>query len=102
MYSVVLCTSKKQEAKRIANALVREKLAACVNIVPMVSSVYRWKGKIMKDEEALMVIKTKSSLFMKIVKRIKSLHSYAVPEIIELKITKGNKDYLNWITESTG
>ncbi|MBI3412864.1 MAG: divalent-cation tolerance protein CutA [Candidatus Aenigmarchaeota archaeon] len=100
MYSVILCTSKRAEAKKIAAVLVKEKLAACVNIVP-VDSVYRWKGKLVKNRESLMVIKTKSSLFNRLKKRIRSLHSYTVPEIIELKISKGDKKYLRWVGLST-
>lgn len=102
MYSIVLCTSKPNEAKKIASTLVKERLAACVNIVPSVNSVYRWKGKIVKNNEALMIIKTRSSAFGKLERRIESMHSYSVPEIIELKIKKGNKNYLRWISESTG
>ncbi len=101
MYSVVLCTSKQAESKKIAEVLVKEKLAVCVNIVP-VNSVYRWKGGATANKESLMVIKTKSSLFNKLERRIKHLHSYSVPEIIELKITKGNKKYLDWVSASTG
>ncbi|MBI4174541.1 MAG: divalent-cation tolerance protein CutA [Candidatus Aenigmarchaeota archaeon] len=100
MYSVVLCTSKRNEAKKMAITLVKERLAACVNVFP-VSSVYRWKGKIVKDSETLMVIKAKSSLFGKLSERIKSLHSYSIPEILEIKVSRGNKKYLDWLSDST-
>ncbi len=100
MYSVVLCTAKKHDARRIANIIVKERLAACVNIVP-VKSVYRWEGKVANENESLLLIKTKSSLFAKLAKTIKSAHPYRMPEILELKVSGGNKKYLDWIKSST-
>ncbi len=100
MYSVVLCTIKKSYAKRIADALVRERLAACVNVVS-VKSVYCWKKKVVNAGESLLVIKTRSSLFARLEKKIKSIHSYTTPGIVELKISGGNKKYLDWVKSST-
>ncbi|MFH1641116.1 MAG: divalent-cation tolerance protein CutA [Candidatus Omnitrophota bacterium] len=103
MYIVVFCTAaNKKEAERIAQGLIKNKLAACVNIVDKVRSLFWWQGKIDKAEESLLVIKTRKALFGKLTKTIKSLHSYEVPEIIALPIIAGNKKYLEWIRESTG
>lgn len=100
-YIVVFITvDGNKEAKKISGYLVRNKLAACVNIVPKISSIYWWKGKIEKSKELLLVVKTKKVIFKKLIKEVKKLHSYTVPEIISLPITGGNKDYLNWIEGS--
>ncbi len=99
---VVFVTTKNlSEARRISLGLVKEKLAACVNIVPLVESVFAWKGRICREKEALMVIKTRSTVFPRLERKIKSLHSYTVPEIIALPIKKGSKDYLAWVRQST-
>lgn len=101
MHIVVLVTAPKEpEARKIANYLVTKKLAACVNIMPKIESFFWWEGKIDKAKEFLLVIKTKKQLFNKLVKAVKSKHSYSVPEIIALPIIAGNKDYLEWISES--
>ncbi len=100
-YRLVLATAaSEKEAQKIALAVLQDKLAACVNIVPKISSSYWWKGKIETASEALLVIKTKSPLIKKLIQRIKSLHSYSVPEIISLPILEGNADYLKWIDDS--
>ena len=97
---VYITASNKKEAKRIANVLVSEKLAACCNIFKM-DSVYWWKGKIEKTGEYGIFAKTKKSLVEKIIKRVKEIHSYSVPCIISFEIEKGSKDFLNWIEKST-
>src|SRR3989339_60423 len=103
MYIVVFITAgSKEEAQKIARGLLEEKLAACVNIIDGVESHFWWQGKIDSAKEALLVIKTKKELFNKLAKKVKSLHSYSVPEIIALPIVTGNKGYLNWINDSTG
>ena len=99
---VFITTSSYEEARKIADALVDLKKAACVNIVPKVSSLFRWKGKIEDVEESLMVVKTRAELFPDIVNTVKSIHSYEVPEIIALPIVEGNPDYLSWLKEETG
>jgi periplasmic divalent cation tolerance protein len=102
MYIVVFVTaSGKKEAQKIADGIVGEKLAACVTIVESVASVYWWQGKIEKSKESLLIIKTKKSLAGKLIKKVKSLHSYTVPEVIALPVIAGNKDYLDWIHGST-
>jgi periplasmic divalent cation tolerance protein len=97
---VYITAPTKKEAKRIANVLVSEKLAACCNIFKM-DSVYWWKGKIEKTGEYGIFAKTKKSLVEKIIKRVKEIHSYSVSCIISFEIEKGSKDFLNWIEKST-
>lgn len=100
-YKIIYSTTNKlEEAKRIANDLVKEKLAACVNIFK-IDSIYRWKGKIIKDKEYAMIIKTKESVLNKAMKRIKELHSYEVPCIICFNIEKGYDKFLEWIDIET-
>lgn len=99
---VVLVTTKNlREGRKIAGLLVEEKLAACVNLVPRVESVFLWKGKICRENEVLLVIKTRLSIFPRLERRVKKLHSYSVPEIIALPIEKGSKEYLAWIRQCT-
>jgi len=102
-YSVVLITaSSQQEAEKLANLLIDRKAAACVNIVPKVSSVFMWQGKKEICDECLLIAKTKTTKFDEIKKLIKDNHSYEVPEIIAIPISKGNEDYLGWISEVVG
>ncbi|MFC1703250.1 divalent-cation tolerance protein CutA [Candidatus Omnitrophota bacterium] len=88
------------QAKKIAQALIKEKLAACVNIVNPVQSLFWWDNKVDSAKEALLVIKTKKSLFKRLITKVRSLHSYDVPEIIALPIVAGYKPYLDWIDGS--
>jgi periplasmic divalent cation tolerance protein len=95
---VVLTTAgSADEARKIAQALVERRLAACVNIVPQVESVYRWQGKIETASEWLLVIKTDSGAFEGVRAAIDDLHSYEVPECIMLTVDKGEREYLDWI-----
>ena len=99
---VVLVTcGSEEEAIKIANALVEEHLAACVNFVSPIRSIYRWEGKIWDEKEWLLVIKTQKQRFGEVEKKVKSLHSYSVPEIISLPIVEGASSYLNWLEEMT-
>ena len=99
---VVLVTCGSEEAAlKIANALVEAHLAACVNLVAPIRSIYRWEGKICDEKEWLLIIKTQKQRFEELEKKVKSLHSYSVPEIIGLPITEGSSAYLNWIRENT-
>ena len=99
-HTVVLITAPRAEAKRIAMILVQERLAACVNIINTVSSIYWWEGKIQDDEESLLILKTRQDMVDTLMTRTRQIHSYTVPEIIALPIISGNQDYLNWIDES--
>jgi periplasmic divalent cation tolerance protein len=97
---VVLSTcGSREEAQRIAHALVERKLAACVNIVSGVESVYRWKGDVESASEWLLIMKTTSGAFERLREALVELHSYDVPECIEIEITDGSAEYLDWIGE---
>jgi periplasmic divalent cation tolerance protein len=98
---VLVTVQKEEEAAEIAREIVGGKLAACVNIVGGVRSIYRWKGKTEDEGEVLMVVKTRGALFPDLMKRIKELHRYSVPEIIALPIVEGSEDYLGWLKEET-
>ena len=94
---VYITTGNIKEAEKISDKLIKDKLAACTNMIPKVKSVFSWKGKIEEADEQLLIVKTKRSLFRSLVKAVKKLHSYEVPEIIALPIIDGNEAYLNWI-----
>ncbi len=96
---VFVTVGSSEEADRIAALLVEERLAACVNRIRGVQSVYRWLGKLEQSVEDLLIIKTKANLFDQLKKRIQELHSYSVPEIISLPIEEGNEAYLGWLGE---
>jgi len=101
MYIVVLVTSSsRQEAEKIAYGLLEKKLAACVNIIDKISSFFWWDAKIDRAEEVLLIIKSKKTKLNQIIKTVKSLHSYEVPEIIALPLIAGHRPYLEWINES--
>jgi periplasmic divalent cation tolerance protein len=99
-YIVVFITTPLSEGEKLANFIVENKLGACVNVVPEVTSVYWWQGNIEKDKENFLVVKTTYQKFPELVEKVKEVHPYSVPEIIALPIIDGNKDYLNWIDES--
>jgi len=99
---VVLVTcGSEEEALKIANVLVEEHLAACVNLISPIRSIYRWEGKIWDEKECLLIIKTQKQRFEELEKKVKSLHSYSVPEIISFPIVEGASSYLSWINENT-
>lgn len=98
---VVLCTvPDRDHAGRIATALVEERLAACVNIVPGLVSVYRWQGAVHNDDELLLLIKTSADTYPRLETRIRALHPYELPEIISVPIQTGQADYLQWLTSN--
>ena len=98
---VVLCTvGSSEEAQRIASAVVERRLVACVNVVPGVVSIYRWKGEIHRDGEWLLLMKTTAARFEALREALVELHPYEVPEIIELPIERGHAPYLDWIDAS--
>ena len=99
---VVLITMPSQrEAVRIAQAVVRKKLAACANIVSPVTSIFRWKGNLEKSREALVIMKTTPRRYAALAKAVRSMHPYEVPEIIALKVTKGLPRYIAWVHQET-
>lgn len=97
-YVVILVTAgSEEEGRKIAKRLLKEKCAACINIISRVDSHFLWKGKIERVNEALLVVKTKKPYLKKVTKLVKELHSYEVSEVIALPIIGGNKNYLDWI-----
>jgi periplasmic divalent cation tolerance protein len=101
-YLLVISTvPSKEEASRIARKIVEERLAACGTVSSAVRSFYWWQERVSDDQEFMLFLKTKASLFPKLEERIKSLHSYEVPEIIALPIYAGSEEYLNWIVSNT-
>jgi periplasmic divalent cation tolerance protein len=100
-YRVVLTTvSSAQEAKRMARALVEERVAACVNVVGSVASVYRWQGAVEEASEVLLLIKTRVEKLEALEGAVRRLHSYDVPEFVILKVDGGSAAYLRWLDES--
>ena len=96
----VTCKDRKQ-ATAIARALVKEKLAACVNVLPGIASIYRWKGRVEEAREVLLLIKSRRALSKKLVSRVRALHTYEVPEVVTIPIAAGNPAYLRWVRQST-
>ena len=100
-FILVFCTIDNIDvAKTISKHLVENNFAACSNIIPNITSIYRWEGKVCEDSEYLMIIKTKTSLFSCVKEEIQKLHPYDVPEIIAIPISDGSKAYLDWLTSS--
>lgn len=98
---VLVTCGSEEEALKIANALVESRLAACVNLVAPIRSIYRWEERIWDEKEWLLIIKTQKDRFEDLEKKVKSLHSYSVPEIVSLPIVEGSSSYLDWISENT-
>ena len=98
---VLVTTGSETEAETIATALLEERLAACVNILSPIRSLYRWQGKIADDREWLLVIKTRAERFAAVEARVRGLHSYEVPEVISLPVLAGSAGYLDWIVTET-
>lgn len=98
---ILITASSIDEARKIGNTLMEERLIACVNIIPQVESIFYWQEKVCNEKEALMIIKTRKSLIADIIKKVKSIHSYSVPEIIALPIISGSEDYLKWVGDVT-
>lgn len=101
-YLIVLCTfPNPEEARQIGTRLVDLQVAACVNVLPRVESIYRWKGSVTTDAEALAVIKTTATRYPEVEARLREWHPYETPEIIALPIERGSAAYLGWISEAT-
>ena len=100
-YCLIYITTKdEEEARRIGEALVGEKLAACVNFQP-IKSIFHWQGEVSQEDEVAMLAKTKAELVDELVSRVKELHSYEVPCIVVLPVEKGDPDFLEWISQAT-
>lgn len=98
---VLTTTGSADEARKIAQALLDRRLAACVNIMPQIESVYRWQGKVETASEWLLLIKSEADAFEGVRATIEALHSYEVPECIMLAVEAGSQEYLDWIAQST-
>lgn len=98
-YLVISNCSSEVEANRLANCLVGEKLAACVNIIPKIKSIYRWNNAVQNETECMIFIKTTKDKYKDLEKRLKENHSYEVPEIISIEIKDGLQSYLAWVDE---
>ena len=94
---VLATTANKQEAEKIANHLLNDKLIACANIFGPVTSLFQWSGNVNHAEEYLMVMKSKKDLFEKLTEAVKTIHSYEVPEILAFQVTDGSRTYLDWL-----
>ena len=99
---VLTTASSSDEARKIARALVERRLAACVNILPQIESLYRWKGEVEEAQEWLLIIKTTAAGFERVRDVIRELHSYELPECVCVSIEDGGPEYLEWIGESVG
>ena len=98
-YIFLVTVPNIEEGKKIANLLVESKLAACVNIIQNVISIYRWKGNIERENEMLLIIKTTEKKCDSIIQKVREIHSYSNPECVAFKIERGSKNYLDWINE---
>ena len=96
---VYITTQNSEEARRIGRALVEERLAACVNILDGMHSIYWWEGEIQDDRETVLIAKTRDALLPALIERVKALHSYSCPCVVALPIIAGNPEYLAWLRE---
>lgn len=100
MYAIVyITTSNIEEAKDLVEVIVKERLAACANVVERVDSTYWWRGALERDSESLIILKTREDKLDELIKRVKQLHSYENPEIVAVPILKGSGEYLAWIDD---
>ncbi len=98
---VLITVSSNDEAEKVGASLVEEHLAACVNIMPGIRSIFFWEGKVQVEQELILLCKSTQQLLDKLILRVKELHSYTVPEILALPIIGGSADYLSWIRDTT-
>ncbi len=97
---LVTCPNRRR-AETLGRTLVEEGLAACANVIPGLTSIYRWQGKLCRDPEVLVLLKTRRSRFPALAKRVREIHPYSVPEVIALRVAAGFPAYLAWVAEST-
>ena len=98
---VFVTVASEEEGKRIGSILVENQLAACVNMVPQIFSIFRWQGNIENEKEILLLIKTTENRVDALIDKVKEIHSYDVPEILAIPVFTGNKDYIDWVVEET-
>lgn len=98
IFAYIVCKNRS-EAKKIGKVLLQHKLAACVNILDNMHSLFWWKGKIEEANETVLIAKTTRQLFPKLMKKVKSIHSYEVPCILQIHVTDGNKEYVKWLLD---
>lgn len=98
---IFVTAPNEDEARRIAETVVDERLAACVNIINGIESIYRWQGEVARDRELLLIIKTTANRYSDLERRVKELHSYTTPEVIAFRIERGSTNYLDWLRDST-
>jgi len=98
---IMVTAANQKEALKIGKGVVRAKLAACVNIIPAVQSIYRWKGKVVKSQEVLLILKSTKARYDALEKAIKATHTYDTPEIIALPVKEGMAQYMGWVRSET-
>ncbi|MDP6787626.1 MAG: divalent-cation tolerance protein CutA [Rhodospirillales bacterium] len=98
---IYVTTSAPEEAARIGRVLVDSRLAACANVFPAMTSIYRWQGEVQDDSEVALIVKTRHGLIDDVVAKVKELHSYDCPCVVALPITAGNPEFLAWIVAET-
>lgn len=96
-----MTASDEAEARRIGDALVAERLAACVNMIPGMTSIYRWEGAVQHDSETVVIAKTRADLVDRVTQRVRELHSYSCPCVVALPVAGGNPEFLSWIADET-
>ena len=90
-----------EEAAKLGRALVEERLAACANIIPGMRSIYHWQGKLAEESECVLILKTRKELVESVTARVKALHSYTVPCVLELPVARGHQPYIDWLLAET-
>ncbi len=101
VYLVYVTAGNEEEACKLARQIVEERLAACANVYPRLTSYYWWEGKLEEDQEASLIFKTSAAKVEKLIERIKELHSYSCPCVLAWPIEKGNQDFISWVLEET-
>jgi periplasmic divalent cation tolerance protein len=99
---VYITTSGREESEKIANILLEEKLAGCINIIPSIKSIYLWQGEIEADSESILIAKTKLERIDDIIKKVKEIHSYDIPCILAIPVIQGSMGYLEWLESEIG
>ena len=101
VFVILVTAANQEEAARIGEGVVNAKLAACATVIPGIQSIYRWKGKVVKSEEVLLILKSTKSRYSALEKMVKAMHAYETPEIIALPVKEGLDQYLGWVRTET-